>query len=69
MDSTEATISQQYHWTNLRYDIRTHIKVCSNFQKNKKQSLKYGFFTNKEAQSIPWGILLVDLIGSYEIRI
>ena len=38
MDCTDTSISQPYYWPNLREDIRTNIKVCMNFYKNKKQS-------------------------------
>ena len=33
---TEATISQQYYWPNLRYNTHTHIKVCINCQKKQE---------------------------------
>ena len=66
-DHTEAIVTQHYYWPNLRDDIRTHIKVCKNCQKNKKQNLKYGKLPAREAESIPWNILLVDIIGPYEI--
>ena len=68
MDHTDTTISQNYYWTNLRDRIRTHIKVCRNFQNNKKQSLKYGLLPAKEAKAITWDISLVDLISPYEIE-
>ena len=45
----DTTVSQQYCWTNLRDNIRTNIKVCNTCQKNKKQTLKYGKFTDKKA--------------------
>ena len=34
-----------------------------------KQNLKYGKLPAKEAEAIPWDILLVDIIGPYKIRI
>ena len=49
--------------------MRTHIKVCNTCQKNRKQNFKYGKLIAKEAEAIPWGILLVDLIGPYKIII
>ena len=63
MEHIEATIHQHYYWPNLRDNIRTHIKVCNNCQKNKKQNSKYGKLPGKEAESIPWDILSVGLIG------
>ena len=50
---TEVTISQHYYWPQLRDDIRTHIKVCNNFQKNRKQNLKYVKLPTTEADAIP----------------
>ena len=66
---TEATIIQHYYWNKLREDIRTHIKVCDTFQKNKKPNLTYGKLPAKEAEAIPWDRLLVDIILPYKIRI
>ena len=63
----EASISQHCYWPHLREDIRTHINVCNNCQKNKKQNLEYGKFSVKEAEAITWDRLSVDLIGSYKI--
>ena len=42
MGHNEATIIQHYYSHNKKDDIRTDIKVCKKFPKNKKQSLKYG---------------------------
>ena len=39
-----------------------------NCQRNKKQGLKYGYLPDTEAETIPWDILLVDIIGHYKIR-
>ena len=60
---TEATISWHYYWPQLSDNIRTHIKVCKTCHKNKKQNFKYGKLPAKEADTIPWEILSVDLIG------
>ena len=69
MDCTEATIGQNWYWPNIRNDIRIQIKVFISCHRNKKQVLKYDHLPAKEAEAIPWDILLVDLIGSYKIRI
>ena len=68
MELTEATVSQHYYWTNLRNNMRTHIKVCNTCHKNKKQNLKYGKLPAKEAEAIPLEILSVYLIRPYTIR-
>ena len=60
---------QQCEWTNLRNDIRTHIKVYDFFQKNKKQNLKCGILKIKEAEAIPWDIPSVHIIAPDIIRI
>ena len=59
----EDTIIQQYYWPNLRDGIRTHIKVCDTFQKNRKQNFKCEKLTAKEAEAIPRERLSVDIIG------
>ena len=46
---TEATISQNYYWPQLRDNIRTHINVCTICQKNRKKNLKYGKLPAKES--------------------
>ena len=66
-EHTEATISQHYYWPNLRDNKRTHIKVCNTYQKNRKQNLRHGKLPAKEAETIPWDRLSVDLIGPYKI--
>ena len=68
MDRTEATINQHYYWPNLRDDIWSHIKICEICQKNKKQNKKYGHLPVKEAETVPWDRLSVDLIGPYKIN-
>ena len=64
----KANICWYYFWPNLRENIHTHIEVSKTFQKNRKQNLKYGNLFDKETESIPWEILLVELIGPYETR-
>ena len=68
IDCIKYTIDQHCERTNLRYDIRTHIKVCETFQKNKKQNLKYGILNIKEAEAIPWERLSVNILVPYHIR-
>ena len=53
MDHTEAPISQNYNWLNLRENIWTHIKACKTFQKDTTQ-IKYGDSSAKETEAIPW---------------
>ena len=53
MYCTKITYSHHYASPNLRDNIRIHIKVGKTCQKNKKQNLKYGKLTAKEAEAIP----------------
>ena len=69
MQRTEASISHYYYWTQLRDDIQTHIKFCKTCHKNKKHNFKCGKLSSTEAETIPWDILSVDIIGPYKIRI
>ena len=43
-------------------------KTCPTCQLTKKRSIKYGKLPVKEAESIPWDTLCVDLIGPYKIE-
>ena len=65
MYSDDATISQHCYWTILRNNICAYIKIYKSCQKNKKKNKKYGHLTTKEAEDIPWDIILVDLMGPY----
>jgi hypothetical protein len=65
---TEQTIRQQFYWKNLRDDVHTVCSKCHNCQKNKRSTKKYGHLPVKEAQSDPWDVLCVDLVGPYTIK-
>jgi hypothetical protein len=65
---TEQTLHQYLWWPKLRdevHDICTKCHVC---QKTKCTSKKYGHLPPKEAESTPWDVLCVDLIGPYTIK-
>ena len=68
MERTYATISQHCFWPNLRNNICAHVKVCNTFHLKKKQNPKYGKLPAKEAEAIPWDIILVYIICQYKIR-
>ena len=65
---TELTIKQHFTWPNMRKDVH---KVCSRCdtclltKRNNKRN--YGLLPEKKAESEPWEILCVDLIGPYPI--
>ena len=67
MDLTNTTFRQKYEWSNLRDDIRTHIKVCKNFSKEQEKNLKYENKSAKEVPVIPWDIVLIDIKVAYEV--
>ena len=69
MDRTEATISQNCYWSNIRDEKHTKIKDCTTFQRNNKQGLKCGHLPAKEAEAIPRDISLVYPIGQYKFRV
>jgi hypothetical protein len=68
INRTEETIGQYLWWPNMREHITEFVTHCPTCQKNKKQRKKYGHLPEKEAESDPWEILCVDLIGPYAIR-
>ena len=63
---TELSISQHFYWKNLRqtvHEICTKCQTCQFLKRNKKQ---YSKLPPKEAETIPWDTLCVDLIGKYQ---
>ena len=65
---TEQTIRQHFFWKNLRKDVEDICKKCEICQLTKRKTIKYGHLPPKEAESEPWEVLCVDLIGPYKIR-
>ena len=63
---TELTISQHYYWKNLRktvHEVCSKCDACQFLKRNKKQ---YGKLPPKKAETNPWDVLCVDLIGKYQ---
>jgi hypothetical protein len=52
----------------MRDKITDYVSRCPTCQKNKKQKKKYGQLPEKTAESDPWDVLCVDLIGPYTIK-
>ena len=48
--------------------IECYVKTCHNCQLSKKQRKKYGHLPPKQAETIPWQWVNVDLIGPYTIK-
>jgi transposase InsO family protein len=44
------------------------VQTCPICQKNKKKVKKYGWLPPKEAETVPWDKMCIDLIGPYTIR-
>ena len=65
---TEATIRQHFHWPTLREDVRKYCELCDVCQRTKKNKKKYGTLPEKVAETEPWDVLCIDLIGPYTIR-
>jgi transposase InsO family protein len=64
---TECTIRQNFWWKNLTKTVHTLCTSCDTCQRLKKSAKKYGHLPPKEAESIPWDRLCIDLIGPYTI--
>jgi hypothetical protein len=65
---TEQTLRQYLWWNNLRNDVHDVCTKCHICQKTKRTNKKYGHLPAKEAESTPWDVLCVDLIGPYTIK-
>jgi hypothetical protein len=68
MNRTEETIRQNFTWRNLRDDVQKFCKTCDVCQRTKRDTKNYGHLPEKEAESLPWEKLCVDLIGPYSFK-
>ena len=64
---TEATIAQHFYWKGLQSTVKTICSKCDVCQQTKKVHLKYGKLLPKTAETKPWQVLCVDLIGPYNL--
>ena len=64
----EQTLRQYLWWPNLRNEVHEVCTKCHLCQKTKCTGKKYGHLPPKEAETIPWDVLCVDLIGPYTIK-
>ncbi len=64
----KETIGTAMFLTNIRKDVRNHVKRCQSCQTIKKQNLKYGELPNKLVIRTPWEFLCVDIIGPYTLK-
>ena len=56
------------HWHGMRKDIEKFVHKCDLCQRCKKQKKKYGHLPPKQAETIPFKRVNVDLIGPYTIK-
>ena len=64
----EATIRQVFEFKGLREKVHEYCKTCHQCQLMKKQKLKYGQLPPKEAETVPWKRVNVDVIGPYKVK-
>ena len=65
---TEATIRQHFTWPRLRKHVHNFCRTFKQCQLCKKQRKKQGHLLPKEAESLQWERVHVDLIGKYMIK-
>ena len=63
---TRTDISQHFYWKNLHKTVHEIYTKCNTYQFLKRNKKQYGKHSLKEAETIPWDILCVDLIGKYQ---
>ena len=68
-DKTLKKISQHFYWKGMHAEVEDFCKKCPKCQLIKRNKLKYGHLPPKEAESLPWKKLCVDLIGPYKIPV
>jgi Integrase zinc binding domain len=69
MTRTEEKTRHHFLWLNLRKDDQTICETCDVCQRTKRINIKYGHLPEKVAESNPWDILCVDIIGPYGEKI
>ena len=65
---TEETIRQFLTWNGLRKTVEQVCSKCPTCQRTKRDTKKYGHLPPKQAESVPWEKLCVDLVGPYKIK-
>ena len=61
------TISQHLTWQGLRNTVHDVCSKCDICQHTKHTKKKYGHLPPKVAETTPWDVLCIDLIGPYRI--
>ena len=65
--STELTIAQHFYWKNLRKTVHEVCSKCDSCQFLKRNKKQYGKLPPKKAETNPWDVLCVGLIGKYQL--
>jgi hypothetical protein len=55
-------------WPGLTRDVQSYCKTCKVCQFNKKTRKQYGKLPIKEAETNPWEIVPVDLVGPWKVK-
>ena len=61
----EATIRHVFDWRGLPERVEEHCRTCEICQMTKKQRKQYGLLPPKDAETIPWKRVNVDVVGPY----
>jgi Integrase zinc binding domain len=62
---TEKTIRNTMTWPGLTQDVERLCSICPVCQLTKQERKKYGLLPPKTAESDPWVMLCVDLVGFF----
>ena len=65
---TEQTIRNTMTWPGLTQDVERLCSTCPVCQLTKKERKKYGLLPPKTAESDPWVMVCVDLVGPFTIK-
>jgi hypothetical protein len=65
---TEQTIRNTMTWPGLTQDVERLCSTCPVCQLSKKELKKYGLLPPKTAESDPWVMVCVDLVGLFTIK-
>jgi hypothetical protein len=65
---TEAMIRGTMIWPGLTRNVQSYCKNCKLSQFNKQTRKQYGKLPIKEAETKPWEIVQVDLVGAWKVK-
>ena len=68
INRTEESIAQHLFWKQSREQVTKYVQTCPICKKNTKKVKKYGWLPPKEAETVHWDKMCIDLIGPYTIQ-